>query len=86
MIMSKGKMLKNIIVYNEDELYFEAVPGARIENAVEDSIKYLVMNNREGFYDLYFNGINLKVNALSLTHRVIKEYFNAMQEIRNNNI
>ena len=52
--MSKGKMLKNIIVYNEDELYFEAVPGARIENAVEDSIKYLVMNNREGFYDLEF--------------------------------
>lgn len=80
--MSKGKMLKNIIVYNEDELYFEAVPGARIENAVEDSIKYLVMNNREGFYDLGFNGINLKVNAFSITHRVVREYFDAMNNTK----
>lgn len=80
--MSKGKILKNIIVYNEDELYFEAVPGARIENAVEDSIKYLVMNNREGFYDLDFNGINLKVNAFSITHRVVREYFDAMNNTK----
>ncbi len=84
--MREFKLLKNIRVYDVGGLEFEATSGADIEDAVEDAIKYLAMNNREGFYTLKFNNVKLQVNAFSIVHRVLEEYFDAVNNTQGANI
>ena len=76
--MRECKSLKNIKVYDIGGLEFEATSSASIEDAIADAIAYLAMNNREGFYVLKICDVELLVNASSIVHRVVEEYYDVM--------